>query len=191
MRRGDKIRKFGFLMMEEDYLLLLLADSNLPTGSFVASSGLESYIKHGFSSSLHFIRDSLSSYASSSLPFVSDTHHVVQRFAAHRTDILDSTLSDIRALDEFYESITLNHVTRRASKTQGVALLTLYSKGFSRPPILHDASAQLPRESRLSTLIDQFKLSVRQDKSHGHLPICWGILTAALGLTLGTQSSTT
>ncbi|KAJ6518345.1 hypothetical protein C8R47DRAFT_1232499, partial [Mycena vitilis] len=75
-------------------------DSNLPTGAFVASSGLESFLKHGFgapplassspssSSSANlkldtiatFIRDSLGTYAPSALPFVSDAHAVVSRF---------------------------------------------------------------------------------------------------------------
>ncbi|KAF8484238.1 hypothetical protein JB92DRAFT_3264389, partial [Gautieria morchelliformis] len=31
----------------EQYILLLLSDGNLPTGSFAPSSGLESYVKHG------------------------------------------------------------------------------------------------------------------------------------------------
>jgi urease accessory protein len=177
-------------MDSEDYLLLLLSDSNLPTGSFVASSGFESYIKHGFASAdsaLNFTRDSLINYASTALPFVSDTHLVVENFITQDDDLLDRTLSDVQILDEYYETMTLNHVTKRASKSQGVALLTLYTKGFSRPPnLLCSDISQSMRESRLNTLVNQFKLRVRREESHGHLPICWGVLTAAIGLTLGT-----
>src|SRR5262249_34698388 len=79
------------------------------------------------------------------------------------------------------------HVARRASKAQGIALLTLYSKGFSRPKCLPDCIADDVRihESRLSTLLDKYKLLIRKEEAPGHLPICWGMLTGALGLTLG------
>ncbi|KAJ6628957.1 urease accessory protein UreF [Mycena sp. CBHHK59/15] len=157
--------------MDETYLLLLLSDSNLPTGSFVASSGLESFLKHGFgappldqpSTNLKmdtiatFIHDSLSTYAPSALPFVSDAHNIVQ---LQRGDAdMARTLAVLKELDALYECMTLNHVAKRASKAQGVALLSLYSKGFS-----------CPRACRLH--------------AHGHLPVCWGVLCAALGLSL-------
>lgn len=148
----------------ETYILLLLSDANLPTGSFVASAGLESYIKHGFfSASVHpdgvsplsnpphessekesrggedmpnpprltsgtirFLQDSVQSYARSALPFVGAVHDVLGK------EVTESEgahyLQQILQLDSLYESMTLNHVARRASKAQGVALLTLYSK---------------------------------------------------------------
>jgi urease accessory protein len=192
-------------MDDETYILLLLSDSNLPTGSFVASSGLESYVKHGFASSsssadvatVEFVRDSLATYARSALPFVSDTHHAVLEYSSYQerdgsggvgTDKrLDEILKTLTDLDELYHTMTLNHVSRRASMSQGVALLTLYSKGFSKPPTLSAFSGAEPRdhESRLRKLLDQFKLRVRREEVFGHLPICWGALTAALGLKLG------
>ena len=183
----------------ETYILLLLSDSNLPTGSFVASSGLESYFKHGFSSlsspgsaTIDFIRDSLTSYARSALPFVSDAHRAVETFSLDKEidgdkDYILRTLTD---LDDLYQSMTLNHVTRRASMAQGVALLTLYSKGFSQTPILSVFSNAETRdhEDRMKTLLELFKSKVRKGEVFGHLPICWGALTAALGLTLGELS---
>ncbi|KIM46430.1 hypothetical protein M413DRAFT_441523 [Hebeloma cylindrosporum] len=188
----------------ETYILLLLSDSNLPTGSFVASSGLESYVKHGFASSsssaadatVEFVRNSLSSYARSALPFVSDAHRAVMEYSSHQemdgkegvgTDkSLDDILKALTDLDGLYQAMTLNHVSRRASMSQGVALLTLYSKGFSRPPTLSAFSGAESRdhESRMQILLDQFKLKVRREEVFGHLPICWGALTAALGLNL-------
>src|ERR1700683_679061 len=100
--------------MDSTNIELLLTDSNLPTGSFVASSGLESYLKHGFSqshqSTINFIQDSLATYAHSALPFVSDAHRIVQQFSQNDAETLDKTLYDIKALDELYESMTLNHV---------------------------------------------------------------------------------
>ncbi|KAF9569279.1 urease accessory protein UreF [Agrocybe pediades] len=186
----------------ETYILLLLSDSNLPTGSFVASSGLESYVKHGFASSsptdvatVDFLRDSLASYARGALPFVSEAHKMVMKYGlaedgkvqeAGKDEGLDSVLEALSELDALYQAMTLNHVARRASMSQGVALLTLYSKGFSRPPFLsmHSGAESCERESRMRILLDRFKLRVRKEEVHGHLPVCWGILTAALGLSL-------
>jgi urease accessory protein len=177
---------------DETYLLLLLSDSNLPTGSFVASSGLESYVKHGFASSqsdstINFIRDSLGTYARSALPFVSDTHLVVRRLCGDNGNAevtLEGVLTDITLLDELYDTMCLNHVAKRASRSQGVALLTLYTKGFSRPA-LSSPLVEQARVAHLNTLAEKLKSMIRSENSHGHLPICWGVLTASLGLSLG------
>jgi len=190
---------------DETYILLLLADSNLPTGSFVASSGFESYVKHGFSSTSGstttiFARDSLMAYGRSALPFVSDAHRVVSQFAASidgrsSADVEEArsivqALKDLTALDALYHTTTLNHVARRASKSQGVALLTLYSKGFSPPSSISDVHPDPSYKSIcLSDFLDRYKLLVRKEQVHGHLPICWGALTGALGLSLGLQNS--
>ena len=189
---------------DEAYILLLLSDSSLPTGSFVASSGFESYVKHGFSSTSGstttiFAHDSLMTYGRSALPFVSDAHRVVSQFAAsvdgrssaaEDVEGIDQALKDLTALDALYHTMTLNHVARRASKSQGVALLTLYSKGFSPPSSISDVHPDPSyRSTRLSNLLDRYKLLVRKEQVHGHLPICWGALTGALGLSLGLQNS--
>ena len=63
---------------DETYLLLLLADSSFPTGSFVASAGLESLVTHGFfggsednlNNTVIFIRDSVATYARGALPLL-------------------------------------------------------------------------------------------------------------------------
>ncbi|KAG6832168.1 hypothetical protein H0H92_004899 [Tricholoma furcatifolium] len=186
---------------DETYILLLLSDSNLPTGSFVASSGLESYVKHGFyasptTSTINFIEDSLGAYAHSALPFVSDAHRVVESFKSLQgaedsitEESLDKVLNDITALDNLYEVMTLNHVARRASKSQGVALLTLYSNGFSRPPSFSAISGTEPwyQNSNLNKLLEKLKQMARREETYAHLPICWGMLTAALGLSLVTM----
>jgi len=183
---------------DEAYILLLLADSNLPTGSFVASSGLESYVTHGLwsnkSTIIDFVRDSLASYAHSTLPFVSDAHRVITAYAASSNlpsaEELDGVIEQFLRLDDLYETTTLNHVARRASKAQGIALLALYSKGFSRPTFLLDSveEATLIREQRLSSLLVKYKALIMAKGLPGHLPICWGMLTGALKLTLGQLS---
>jgi len=180
---------------DETYILLLLADSNLPTGSFVASSGLESYVTHGFwsnkSTIIDFVRDSLTGYAHTALPFVSDAHRIITAYAASKnplsTEELDGAIKKLLALDDLYEATTLNHVARRASKAQGIALLALYSKGFSRPTFLSCSveEATFIHEKRLSSLLDKYKGLIRAEDFPGHFPICWGMLTGALKLTLG------
>ncbi|KAG8962009.1 hypothetical protein FRC00_010677 [Tulasnella sp. 408] len=201
----------------EAYILLLLSDANLPTGSFVASAGLESYIKHGFfstsaqpdgaspfdnpsqgslesnstslkdmpnpprltSATIRFLQDSVQSYARSALPFVGGVHNIAEK-ALSTSEGIDA-LQDIMQLDSLYESMTLNHVARRASKAQGVALLTLYSKGFSEP--LWIPQSRSPLSKAMTSLIEGLKLKIRKGDTPGHLPICWAVLAAALGLT--------
>ncbi|KAJ7228331.1 hypothetical protein GGX14DRAFT_612237, partial [Mycena pura] len=197
---------------QETYLLLLLSDSNLPTGSFVASSGLESFLKHGFgaapsppqitpspSSSIKldtiatFVRDSLATYAPSALPFVSDAHAITSqllRGGAGAEEPRTLTLAALARLDALYECMTLNHVARRASAAQGVALLSLYTKGFVRPRGLSQASSvpEAVDDERMLALVDAFKRMVRRGGedggTYGHLPVCWGVLCGALGLSL-------
>ncbi|OBZ70046.1 putative urease accessory protein UreF, partial [Grifola frondosa] len=193
----------------EAYILLLLSDGNLPTGSFVASAGLESYVTHGFFSTTqstpvdkldattNFIRDSLATYARSTLPYVSDAHEIVRELLLdipqEGEDSLGRAISKIRTLDDLYEAMTLNHVARRASKSQGVALLTLFTKGFSKPTFLVNNTstegAEVDKEACAVTLVNKLKLLVRREDTHGHLPICWGVLTAVLGLSLERSQS--
>lgn len=182
---------------DQAYLLLLLADGNLPTGSFVASSGLESFIAHGFFSgstdnltnTMDFIRDSVATYARSALPFVADTHSAVIKMiadgcAADPEGSIDRACEEIRTLDDLYEAMTLNHVAKRASKSQGVALLTLYMKGFSPPTSLPIKQVTM-RDALVGKLVDRYKLRIRKGEVQGHLPVCWGILTATLNVSLG------
>ncbi|KAK2466031.1 hypothetical protein APHAL10511_001673 [Amanita phalloides] len=178
---------------DETFVLLLLADSALPTGAFVASSGLESYCAHGFPALfsspqhalLHFVRQSLATYAHSTLPYVADAHCVVS--AAKARPDGDITLSTLLGLDQLFHASTLNQVTRRASTSQGVALLTLLSKGLSAPHIDAHLSSSSSIPAHLSSLVDEFKSLVRRQSTPGHLPVCWGIITAALGLSLGSH----
>lgn len=284
----------------ETYLLLLLSDSNLPTGGFVASSGLESFYAHGLlhnsrpaaptlipngststqganarrpvapsqaqlsSATLSFAQSTLHSYARSSFPFIARVHACVnayldtgvrarldrdrardsetveqERWVADRLFEeeeklrLSSCLQVISHLDYSYHTLLLNHVARRASKAQGIALLTLYSKAFAKPIDLsrepfagplpsssafpscskHPApastntsaseKAEKIRIELAAKLVDRLKLDIRKSSSykrdlgggqqpswthlggqHGHLPICWAVFGACLGIRL-------
>ena len=199
---------------KEAYLLLILSDANLPTGAFVASSGLESIIAHALfrlptgspagSDILTFLRNSVDTYARSALPFARDAHRIAAAYASGKIVGLDVALATLARLDALYDASTLNHVTRRASCAQGAALLTLYTKGLTRPPVLTTMSdsmagitsnARVPNgdddqseyESRAGALVAALKVCVRRGDADapGHLPICWGVLVGALGLTVG------
>jgi urease accessory protein len=212
---------------KETYLLLVLSDSNLPTGSFVASAGLESTATHALfhatgsaasatgtgtigntvtptSSILAFLRNSIDTYARSALPFSRDAHRITTAYTNANGDItqqldLDGALEALGRIDALYDACTLNHVARRASCAQGVALLTLYARGFTCPPFLALATPQgvddldeqeRDRECRAGALVAALKLRVRRggesdDGALGHLPVCWGVLAGALGLSVG------
>lgn len=165
--------------VDDTYLLLLLADSNLPTGAFVASAGLESFATHGFlaragapsTGTLDFVRASVRSYAAGALSTAAEAY----RIAARMVDAQDA-LPALCALDAFYHASLPNHVARRASTAQGLALLSLLSKGFAPLTGERDAGARL---------VDELKLLNRRGDMQGHLPMCWGVITAVLGLSCG------
>lgn len=121
------------------HFLFLLSDSALPLGSFAFSSGLESYLAHNrgsgsgsgagaarppqsssrqgqYSQFDLFLPISVSSYASSTLPFV---------LAAHRDP---ARLPD---LDDHLDAAVMCTVGRRASVAQGRALLGIWERSFA------------------------------------------------------------
>lgn len=82
----------------------------------------------------------------------------------------------------------LNHVARRASKAQGIALLALYARAFA------DTTASRlvdPIQTRLDDCMDKLKIASRGRNAtiHGHLPICFAVLCASLGLSLSKRPS--
>lgn len=213
-----------------DHLLYILLDSNLPTGGFVASSGLESYAKHGFlkrpldkgtttttnaaasDGLVHYVQESVRNYSASTVPFVRDSWELLPRTTrqddqglndhedttgdedADEETTIHRMVSQIQRLDALYDAVTLNHVTRRSSTAQGIALLTLYTKAFADPSSVEDddksSSARKRREQkrRGTRVIERIKKMIRRGETAGHLPVCWGLMTSAAGLSLGTSS---
>lgn len=91
----------------------------------------------------------------------------------------------LKEIDDLFEVMCLNEVTRKASVAQGIALLTLYERAFSS---LEDDSikggGEKGKEDR--ELVDRLRSSIRKGEMKGHLPIGFGILTALLGVSLRT-----
>ena len=148
--------------------LLLLSDSAMPLGSFAFSSGLESYLAHQAPRSSvslsSFLSRSLLSLASSSLPFV---------FASHRSPV------SVSSLDTEQESSLLCNVTRRASISQGRALLALWERSFKS--VAEKTHPTIDALSRLSKSMRSQESCLYQP--NGHFAPIWGAVTAALGLT--------
>ncbi|ORY04842.1 urease accessory protein UreF, partial [Basidiobolus meristosporus CBS 931.73] len=151
------------------WLLWMMADSALPTGGFVASSGLEASVQAGYvhneETLLKFISSSVHNYALSTLPFVTKAYEISQ---SESTD--DEKVEQLIKLDDFYEASTSNAITKRASKAQGTAMLMLLSKSFG----------QLSK----SVVGTKLKLQVRLGRIGGHLPVCFGMACQHLNVSL-------
>ncbi|KAI1180889.1 UreF-domain-containing protein [Nemania sp. FL0916] len=202
------------------HYLLLLSDSALPLGSFAFSSGLESYLAHARSSSFSpsssslpslsssststtssiykpsfasFLPLSLSSYASTTLPFV---------LAAHRDPCR------VAELDDVLDASIVCAVGRRASTAQGRALLAIWEKSLAPSSSssstvdvelrksLEDFSAALRRSSSstfVSSVSNQGTGEKREENEEidllppavsAHLGPLFGAVARLLGLTL-------
>ncbi|KAJ9099247.1 hypothetical protein QFC21_004128 [Naganishia friedmannii] len=203
------------------HLLYILLDSNLPTGGFVASSGLESYAKHGFlrpatgttsaasaQGLVHYVQESVKNYGASTAPFVRDSWELVRSELQQDTEgdgdgeeeeeeggqegrRVEGMVEQVKRLDALYDAVTLNHVTRRSSTAQGIALLTLYTKAFAeppmnseKPPLAREKSSRRMVKERGTLVIERIKKLIRRGETAGHLSVCWGLMTSAAGLSL-------
>lgn len=188
------------------HLLYVLLDSNLPTGGFVSSAGLESYAKHGFLRPPSWQVSNAQSQArpASAAPLGSQAGRAITAFTAAEVENFDSTtawylqrawditrsvdavpdgdgvrgsasvstvsqaLEKLVALDQEHEATLLSHVGRRASKAQGIAMLTLHARSFGE-----------------SELVKEYKRAVVRKDAPGHLAVAFGVVVAAIGLDIG------
>lgn len=166
------------------HFLLLLSDSALPLGSFAFSSGLESYQAHlargtPTNFAARFLPLSLSSYSSTSLPFL---------IACHRDP------SAIASLDDTFDAATLCSVGRRASITQGRALLSIWDRSFA-PSQPSNTGTALREYSKLvktwggstytkHTWSEEIGDIERFPPVQGHLAPLFGAITRLVGLSL-------
>jgi urease accessory protein len=139
--------------------LLLLSDSALPIGSFAFSSGLESFIHHLPAGPLsqdiltHFLGESIRSLAYTTLPFV----NAAQRQPESAVD-----------LDDMFDATITCPVARRASITQGKALVTIWERAF-----LEDKG-----------IAETYRSSVKAGKG-GHFGVAWGVVCSHCDISRG------
>ncbi|CAO3597394.1 unnamed protein product [Absidia cylindrospora] len=142
------------------WLLYILTDSALPTGGFVASSGLEATFQAGLLTRDNlpaFVQLSANSYSSQTLCFVKAGYAVPDQ---------DDAMSALDEADDTCEAVMVaNSVARRASLAQGVAMLTLYLKCFTED-----------RPDKDIQLVKKWKLRIRAGTTFGHFPICFGLI---------------
>lgn len=156
--------------------LLILSDSALPLGSFAFSSGLESFLAHhkytNPSSKVQaferFLEQSLANFASTALPYVLTAYRDPAR---------------LEELDNDFDASTPCTVARRASVSQGRALLTIWEKALSTSVACTAHSQDAAK--LLTSFATAFKSS-RPDlfgiQLNGHFPPIFGTVCVTLGL---------
>lgn len=167
------------------HALLLLSDSALPLGSFAYSNGLESYLAHNkplprsttVVSSFHrFLKLSIASCASTSLPYLLAAYRHPER---------------LETLDNDLDASTPCVVAQRASVAQGRALLGVWERSFrstyaSKPGVVGDDSAAVAVES-IEAFSDALKSSIGNADDlapKGHYAPLWGAVCLAMGVDL-------
>ena len=167
--------------------LLLLADSALPLGSFAFSSGLESYLAHhppahnSRPETLRgFMHMSITSVASATLPYLLAAYHAPQR---------------LTELDDTLDACILCPVARRASISQGKALISVWErslKGESKESVAEGAlkgfcaglKMQPGTVKRKSESEDGEQGGLSQPvELNAHFPLVYAVVCAAQGLS--------
>lgn len=170
------------------HALLLLSDSALPLGSFAYSSGLESYLAHNkpsrhtnpVTSFHHFLKLSIASIASTSLPYVLAGYR--------RPETLDT-------LDNDLDASTPCIVAQRASVAQGRALIGVWERAF-RVSFATPEQTSSSSDAGVTTAIkaiDEFSSALKSSFEdvdeydlgpRGHFAPLWGVACRAMGLDL-------
>ena len=161
--------------------LMLLSDSALPLGSFAYSSGLESFLAHhkplperaAQLSLFHkFLRLTIQSVANTNVPYV---------LAAFRDPL------GLMDLDNDLDASTPCTVARRASISQGRALLSVWEKGFKETARSQFSDEGLEAATSIDTFASDLKVAALSSEPltvNGHLAPIWGAVSLALGLNL-------
>jgi urease accessory protein len=156
------------------WLLYILTDSALPTGGFVASSGLEASYQAGLvdhASLPAFVKSSTHNYACNTNCFVR---------AGYEAPDQENPIEYLEEYDGICDAVmAANTVARRASLAQGMAMLTLYLKCFS------DNSKYDIQTIKL------WKKLIRGEKVDGHFAICFGLVCRYLNVDLGKNKERT
>lgn len=162
------------------HALLLLADSALPLGSFAYSNGLESFLAHNkslpksvspLSSFRRFLKLSVASVASTSLPYI---------LAAHRNP------ERLETLDNDLDASTPCVVAQRASIAQGRALLGVWERSFRMSYASTAGNAGAAAKS-IEAFYDGVKSTIGTADDlgpKGHFPPIWGIVCLAMGVDI-------
>ncbi|KAI7905042.1 uncharacterized protein BX663DRAFT_549897 [Cokeromyces recurvatus] len=157
------------------WLLYILTDSALPTGGFVASSGLEASWQAGLVNNENlasFVISSAHNYASNTNCFV--------RAGFEAPDHQDPVAHLVESDATCDAVMVTNTVARRASLAQGIAMLTLYLKCFKEKP---EGISNEEHEKNIQ-MVKKWKSLIREGKVDGHFAICYGLICRHLKVDL-------
>ncbi|GAB7360173.1 hypothetical protein MBLNU230_g7935t1 [Neophaeotheca triangularis] len=161
------------------HTLLLLSDSALPLGSFAFSSGLESFLARTKSSNTtaasrlrafdSFLDLSLSNLASTALPYVLTAYH---------------DPAQLETLDNDVDASTPCTVARRASVSQGRALLAIWDRAL-KASASDDAAGVVASEAMaaFASAVKTSKPDVFGLLRNAHFAPLFGAVCAALALS--------
>ncbi|KAJ2714094.1 hypothetical protein H4R19_001908 [Coemansia spiralis] len=182
-------------MDRETWLLWLLADSQLPTGGFVASAGLEAALQGGLvraaapetepDSFVAFIRSSTRNQARFALPFCSAIHEHAKQLldggsSADDDGVAQAVLDEFVRVDGHHQAmLSSNSVAVRASAAQGGGLLTLFNRGYAHAGFMADRRGQL-----CTAIAKRLQRLARTGEIRAHWPTTFGFVCAALGVGL-------
>ena len=161
---------------DRDQIVWQLIDSAFPSGAFAHSGGLEA-ARHWklveTPNDLHeFLRHNLVQIGRSTLPFISESYHDLNRF---------------QVLDAKFDAFLTNHVANRASRSQGRAFLTAAEIAFrSRHGRLESGSLDNHEEMRRSWWLTELRDGMAHRKTVAHLPVVFGAVTRLLIIPLAT-----
>lgn len=142
------------------FKLYILADSALPTGGFISSSGLEAISTLGLLNNINweeYLRSATHSYARSFLPFVREAY------------LNASNVQTLLELDNTVDVSFSNALGRQSSRSQGRAFLTLFLKSF---------------DSNILNLKTYWQEVVKPSTTFGHLPISFALVCEAINISL-------
>ncbi|KAI8835332.1 hypothetical protein BC829DRAFT_365379, partial [Chytridium lagenaria] len=162
-------------------------DSALPTGGFIASSGLEAAVHMGHIASSsdiltgindipdlrEFIVASVNGLAGMGLPYTTGAWKCTKWF--DEGGEVGKVRKGLVALDVGLDAMVgSNHVARRAYRAQGAAYVSLLEKGL------------LETGSQYLDLLQMIRKDIRGNRTPGHLPVTFGMTCFCLGLSLET-----
>lgn len=138
---------------------------------------------------MSFLEHSLTNYAKSTLPYMEAAFLLAETYLQCKRE-LEPTLQALAALDWHHHTLLLNHVSRRASMIQGMAMLSLYMRSF--------VDANEANAVRAKALVSGMRTRIRRGGASlqggatalgpselpGHLAIATGVFSACIGLSV-------
>jgi len=152
-------------MNTEDWVVWQLIDSSFPSGGFVHSGGVEAAAQLGFIQNRagldSFLQQQLKQMLHSSLKLMMRAFKSVDRGAP-----FEKNIQSYAPADHLAQATTVNHISNRASRAQGSALLSTASQCFP--------------ESGLSS----FKSRAATHSLYHHYPPVFGLVCCLMGIKL-------